>query len=131
MYGNNKVKIIDFGVSKCSAQNETLQTTMSRFHETTMRLGGAQLITVNVGRLCCDWNHGNAKSFLVGTPLYQAPEILSKMHMRSEEFRQNVFLGWRRVDVYSFGILLYELFTRKIPWEGLVRDETELQLKYE
>jgi len=47
-----------------------------------------------------------------GTPFFEAPEILFS---RSS----NYFYG----DVYSFGIVLYELVTGKLAWEDLTGDK--------
>lgn len=52
-----------------------------------------------------DLNKGSMK--FGGTPTYMAPEIFQK---RSYD---------RKVDVFAFGTLLWELFSRKIPFEGL------------
>merc|ERR1712176_1167375 len=42
-----------------------------------------------------------------GTPEWMAPEVL-----RSEPANE-------KSDIYSYGIILYELLTGKVPWEGL------------
>ena len=43
----------------------------------------------------------------IGTPHWMAPEI-----MRGEPYKEEA-------DVYSFGMILWELLTGKIPYEGL------------
>jgi len=42
-----------------------------------------------------------------GTPSYMAPEIFQK---RAYD---------EKIDVFAFGTLLWELFSRKVPYEGL------------
>jgi serine/threonine protein kinase len=49
-----------------------------------------------------------------GSPFYMAPEVLLG---RSVD---------HKADVYSFGILLWELYTRQKPWEGMFESEDEL-----
>ena len=44
---------------------------------------------------------------VVGTVAWSAPEVL-----RGEEMRESA-------DVYSFGVVAWEVFTGKLPWEGL------------
>ena len=44
---------------------------------------------------------------VVGTAAWSAPEVL-----RGEEMRESA-------DVYSFGVVMWEVFTGKLPWEGL------------
>jgi serine/threonine protein kinase len=43
----------------------------------------------------------------VGTPHYTAPEVLQ--HLRYNE----------KIDVYSYGLILWELLTRKVPYTGM------------
>eukprot|EP01097_Dermamoeba_algensis_P003207 TRINITY_DN2285_c0_g1_i3.p1 TRINITY_DN2285_c0_g1~~TRINITY_DN2285_c0_g1_i3.p1 ORF type:complete len:147 (+),score=28.89 TRINITY_DN2285_c0_g1_i3:125-565(+) len=43
----------------------------------------------------------------VGTPLYMAPELI-----RGEQYTESV-------DVYSFGIILWEMFTNITPFKGM------------
>mgnify|MGYP001950233119 CR=1 FL=1 len=42
-----------------------------------------------------------------GTPAYMAPEIFQK---RAYD---------KKIDVFAFGTLLWEIFSRKVPFEGL------------
>ena len=50
-----------------------------------------------------------------GTPLYMAPEVLSGDAYGAP------------ADVYSYGMLVYELMTMKVPFEGRVRNEHQLR----
>jgi serine/threonine protein kinase len=50
------------------------------------------------------------KNLKAGTPEYCAPEIL-------RSFSQNETISNVKTDVYSIGILLFELFTRTRPWK--------------
>jgi serine/threonine protein kinase len=53
-----------------------------------------------------DLNSGPCSSKFSGTPAYMAPEILQKKSYTE------------KVDIFAFGILIWEIFTRKIPYEG-------------
>ncbi|XP_022760190.1 uncharacterized protein LOC111306664 isoform X3 [Durio zibethinus] len=48
----------------------------------------------------------------VGTPRWMAPEVLSAMHKRNRYGLE--------VDIWSFGCLLFELLTLKVPYSGLL-----------
>lgn len=52
-----------------------------------------------------DLNSGSVK--FSGTPAYMAPEIFQKKNYDE------------KVDVFAFGTLVWEIMTRKIPYEGL------------
>jgi serine/threonine protein kinase len=54
-------------------------------------------------------------SNMSGTPLWTAPEILEGSPFR------------KPADIYSFGVILWELITNQIPWEGLTGDIKQLQ----
>lgn len=54
----------------------------------------------------CDFGLINAREVTAGTPNYMAPELfLSKPHGVS-------------VDTFAFGVLLNEMFSREVPWDG-------------
>jgi len=60
------------------------------------------------------------------SPRYAAPEVFASvasvgLTTDAEADKQS--------DVYSFAIILWELLTRRIPWENLVRDQIELQVR--
>ena len=63
----------------------------------------------NEARTTTPGNHGNAfMTRAVGTQLWMAPEVF---------FGQSTY--GPEVDVYSFGIIMWELITRKDPWDEL------------
>lgn len=47
----------------------------------------------------------------VGTPLWMAPELLGNTG--------DVYSA--KIDVYSFAMVMWELATRKTPWEGEIK----------
>jgi serine/threonine protein kinase len=51
-----------------------------------------------------------------GTPAYMAPEIFQK---KSYD---------RKVDVFAYGTLLWEIFARKVPFEGLEPSDVALRV---
>jgi serine/threonine-protein kinase CTR1 len=64
----------------------------------------------------------SGKGGLQGTPKYMAPEIFESM----DNYTQNS-------EVYSFGILTWEVLTGRVPWEGLNEFNiiTKVSLKHE
>jgi len=64
------------------------------------------LLTVDKTVKLCDYGLVTTKVTAAGTPSYMAPELL-----QSRSFS-------KRVDVYAFAIILWELFKREIPWVG-------------
>ncbi|KAI3512382.1 hypothetical protein L1887_19697 [Cichorium endivia] len=66
--------------------------------------------TVKVGDLgMCRTKHGTYVTTMegIGTPEWTAPEVL-----RNEQADE-------RSDVYSYGVVLWEMTMQKIPWDGL------------
>jgi serine/threonine protein kinase len=55
------------------------------------------------------------RNLKAGTPDYCAPEVLIS-------FRNNEMIFNYKTDIYSFGIILIELFTRSRPWKNYNRD---------
>jgi tRNA A-37 threonylcarbamoyl transferase component Bud32 len=64
------------------------------------------LLTINKTVKLCDYGLVTTKVTAAGTPSYMAPELL-----QSKPFNKTV-------DVYSYAIILYELFKREMPWVG-------------
>lgn len=53
----------------------------------------------------------------VGTPLWMAPELLGQRADYGQE-----------IDIYSYGIVMWELLTRQTPWEHLEASEARFML---
>jgi serine/threonine-protein kinase len=79
----NTVKVVDFGIAKCATEVEPVP----------IPAGG-------------DSSAAPARSTIVGTPRYMAPEQL-------EGGNANI-----QSDIFSFGVMLYEMITRQRPFEG-------------
>jgi len=59
------------------------------------------------------------------SPRYAAPEVLanSTLHMSSDPEVD------KKSDVYSYAIIIWELLTRRVPWEGLNREQIEANVR--
>ena len=64
------------------------------------------LLTVDKTIKLCDFGLVTTKVTAAGTPAYMAPELL-----QSRPFS-------KKVDVYAFAIILWEIFQREVPWSG-------------
>jgi serine/threonine protein kinase len=65
---------------------------------------------------------------VVGTPAYMAPEQITK-RIGSNSGRESD--EYKRVDIYSLGVLMYELFTGTLPFEGETIAETEYKIVHQ
>ena len=54
----------------------------------------------------CDFGLVTTRATTAGTPNYMAPELLEDLPFS------------KAVDVYAFGIVLWEMFARKVPFHG-------------
>ncbi len=54
----------------------------------------------------CDFGLVTTRATTAGTPNYMAPELLGDAPFS------------KAVDVYAFGVVLWELFARKVPFMG-------------
>jgi len=59
------------------------------------------------------------------SPRYAAPEVLanSALQMSSDPETD------KKSDVYSYAIIIWELLTRRVPWEGLNREQIEANVR--
>lgn len=59
------------------------------------------------------------------SPRYAAPEVLANAHLGASTDPEVD----KKSDVYSFAIIIWELLTRKVPWNGLKREEIEISVR--
>jgi serine/threonine protein kinase len=109
-----KAKICDFGLSRVVRPAQQQQVVRSSFTGVTRSLPSVSGIEINDGRSSVTSTARMVVSFsdargtmtkAAGTLLWMAPEVFRGDQM---------YTG--AVDVYSFGIVLWELATRKAPW---------------
>jgi len=79
-------------------------------HQMRVKVGdfGASRVVVPTGMMSC-----------CGTPVYMAPEVL-----RGEKYDE-------MADIHSFGIVLWELMTRAVPFEGIIPVVAGMKIAYE
>lgn len=135
-----RARVCDFGLARVVRPVRRQQMVISSFTGTAMLLPSADSIHINnlphpaleskgggSGSGCAQWGGGidgvagvdpllsNRMSKAAGTLLWMAPEVF-----RGD---QNYNLS---VDVYSYGILLWELATGQVPWSEMQSCEDEL-----
>lgn len=59
------------------------------------------------------------------SPRYAAPEVLANSVVQNASDPEID----KKSDVYSFAIIIWELLTRRIPWNGLKREEIEMSVR--
>jgi len=64
------------------------------------------LIDENDGCKICDFGLANAREVTAGTPNYMAPELFAAKPYSVS------------VDVFALAVLLNEMFSREVPWDG-------------
>lgn len=89
------VKVADFGTARAAPARDTQVADLEPERSVTeSKLSADQTATMTSG---------------VGTPLWQAPEVL----------RQDPRYSGARADAYSFGIVLAEIATRRVPYDDV------------
>jgi serine/threonine protein kinase len=74
---------------------------------------------IDFGLACCgDLARIPRKNIVAGTPVYLPPEVLR------EEAGAVTF----KVDVYSFGMLMWEMASKELPWDGYSSKSLSLSL---
>jgi serine/threonine-protein kinase CTR1 len=86
---NFRIKVADFGTARLASMSSSRQRDEGRVSLSLHASGNAALTT------------------MVGTPLWMAPEVVFK-----QPYTQ-------KADVYSYGIVLFEILTRQTPWNDL------------
>lgn len=94
---NMRIKVADFGTSRLM-KGGVLDSNTGTATATSVICGGGATAS-------------GIKTHGVGTPLWMAPEMM----------QQNSAYG-QEIDVYSFGIVMWELLTRSTPWETDILD---------
>ncbi|KCV71034.1 serine/threonine protein kinase [Fonticula alba] len=61
------------------------------------------------------------------SPRYASPETFSH-NLLSTNITTSIFED-QQADIYSFGVLLHEIFTRSIPWLGFTNDEIQFEVR--
>ena len=59
------------------------------------------------------------------SPRYAAPEVLAGAALQISSDSEVD----KKSDVYSFAIVLWELLTRRIPWDGMNREQIEMNVR--
>ena len=59
------------------------------------------------------------------SPRYAAPEVLASARLLVFNDADTD----KKSDVYSFAIVLWEMLTRQIPWDGLTKEQIESNVR--
>jgi len=59
------------------------------------------------------------------SPRYAAPEVFATSLLQISPDSETD----KKSDVYSFAIVLWEMVTRKVPWDGMTKDQIEASVR--
>jgi serine/threonine protein kinase len=60
------------------------------------------------------------------SPRYAPPEVFARVHLKSSVTTVD---DDKRSDVYSMGVTFWEVFIRRIPWDGVSNDQIEMTIR--
>ncbi len=61
------------------------------------------------------------------SPKYAAPEIFADCRLTGSPLS---VADYMKGDVFAFGVILWELVTRKVPWQGVSIDDIESLIRF-
>ncbi len=91
-------------------ENIFLSNTHSGVHVTIVDFGIAKIVDEQA---LSSYATGPTTTGLIGTPIYMAPELTKRL--RGDEFPAEMYF---QADIYSLGVMLYEMLTGSPPFEG-------------
>ena len=60
------------------------------------------------------------------SPKYAAPEIFADCRLPQPSLSVE---DYKKADIFAYGVILWELITRKVPWQGVSHDDIELNIR--
>lgn len=78
-----------------------------------------QVTDFGLSRLRSDNTNVTSKEVIEGSPQWMAPEQFLPFFAYNDGATSSSALQAPTVDVFAFGVVLWEILTRRIPWQGL------------